>query len=361
MHVAVATVVHHPSDARILHRQIRALTEAGHQVTYVAPWEATETEPPEDVRAVDVPRAVGRRRFGAVRAARRQLRKTATNADVILLHDPELLFAVTFWRDRPPVVWDVHEDPAASLTDRAWVPGVLRPVLRFVVRVVERLAERRFSLLLAEESYTERFRGEHPVVANDTWVPVEPPERPGDTRVVYLGRISRSRGADELLALASRLPEPVRLELIGQAESNVEDELRRAHDRGELAWLGRVPNDEALARIDGALAGLSLLRDEPNFRGSRPTKIVEYMARGVPVITTPSPVAAEIVREHGCGVVVPFEDVGAVVEAVERLRTRPSDRAEMGARGYAAALEKFDWARTAPRFVEILEDAANSQ
>lgn len=39
MHVLVVTVVHNPSDARIRYRQIRALLEAGHQVTYLAPFE----------------------------------------------------------------------------------------------------------------------------------------------------------------------------------------------------------------------------------------------------------------------------------------------------------------------------------
>ena len=39
MRVVVCTIVHHPADARIYHRQIRALLEAGHQVIYIAPVE----------------------------------------------------------------------------------------------------------------------------------------------------------------------------------------------------------------------------------------------------------------------------------------------------------------------------------
>ena len=37
MRVVVCTIVHHPADARIYHRQIRALLDAGHQVMYIAP------------------------------------------------------------------------------------------------------------------------------------------------------------------------------------------------------------------------------------------------------------------------------------------------------------------------------------
>src|ERR1051326_7342723 len=49
---------------------------------------------------------------------------------------------------------------------------------------------------------------------------------------------------------------------------------------GGLHWHGFVPNEQALALADDALAGLSLLQDEANFRVSMPTKVIEYMARG---------------------------------------------------------------------------------
>ena len=93
--------------------------------------------------------------------------------------------------------------------------------------------------------------------------------------------------------------------------------------------------------VDGALAGLSLLQDEPNFRHSLPTKVVEYMARGVPVITTPLPAAAELARSHECGFVVPFGDARAAAEAVLELDRDASLRAKMGQRGHAAAYSSW--------------------
>lgn len=61
MHALVATVVHHPEDARILHRQIRALLDAGHSVTYIAPFRERNVTPWPEITAVDVPRAAGKR------------------------------------------------------------------------------------------------------------------------------------------------------------------------------------------------------------------------------------------------------------------------------------------------------------
>ena len=62
MRVCVGTIVHHPEDARIMHRQIRSLLDAGHEITYVAPFTDCNVTPDPRIPAVDVPRAVGRRR-----------------------------------------------------------------------------------------------------------------------------------------------------------------------------------------------------------------------------------------------------------------------------------------------------------
>ena len=55
MRVLIATLVHHPADARIYYRQIRALLEAGHQVTYIAPF--GEPGAPFGVRKKIIPNA----------------------------------------------------------------------------------------------------------------------------------------------------------------------------------------------------------------------------------------------------------------------------------------------------------------
>jgi len=113
--------------------------------------------------------------------------------------------------------------------------------------------------------------------------------------------------------------------------------------------------------VDGALAGLSLLQDEPNFRHSLPTKVVEYMARGVPVITTPLPAAAELARRHECGFVVPFRDASAAAEAVLELDRDSSLRAKMGQRGHEAAYSSLGWPSDARAFVAQLESWAQEK
>lgn len=358
MHALVATVVHHPEDARILHRQVRALLDAGHSVTYIAPFRACNVTPWSELTAVDVPRATGTRRLGALRGARAALAQHAPQADALIFHDPELLLALP--RNRPVTVWDVHEDPAASLLTKPWLPKPLRRPLGPVVRGFERGAERRMHLLLAEEGYRDRFRRTHPVVPNTTYVPERPPRPPGTDRVVYLGQLSMARGAAELVELGALLrPHGVRVEVIGAADDEARQLLRRAQQEDQIHWYGFVPNDQALRMVSGALAGISMLQDAPNYRHSLPTKVVEYMAHGLPVISTPNPPAEALVtgRPNGhSGMVVPFGDAQAAAEAVLRLRSDPALRSRYARTGHAIAREEYHWPVQAKAFVRRLEE-----
>jgi glycosyltransferase involved in cell wall biosynthesis len=357
LRVLVVTIVHNPQDARILHREIAAITAAGHEVTYAAPFEAYGSPHPPGLRSLDLPRALGRRRVGAVRAARRLLHREAPAHDIVLLHDPELLIASAGIHE-PPTVWDVHEDTAASVTLKPWLPGPLRRPTASAFRRLERAMERGHHLLLAEEGYAVRFRDQHPVVPNSTVVPavVQPP---GRDRVVYIGALSRARGALEMVQVGRLLAgSGVTLHLVGGADSEVRDALSVADASGDVVWHGFLPNDRAMALLSGALAGLSLLSDEPNYRHSRPTKIIEYLAWGVPVITTPTPPAVELVEAADAGVVVPFHDPSAVASAVLELAADPPRAQGMARRGHEAALRDHDWTRDGPAFVRQLEQWA---
>lgn len=361
MRALVVTVVHTPADARIRQRQIAALLDHGWQVTFAAPWSGYGIGSDPAVVAVDLPRAQGRRRLAALVAAVRLLRRAAATHDVVVLHDPELVLAAFAARSRGVVVLDVHEDTAAALMDRAWLPSPLRRIVGCGIAATERAAERRYHLLLAEHGYAQRFRWPHPVVPNVPPVPEVPAPATEPPRAVYVGRISVRRGAHELVEVGRRLrAEGVILDLVGPADDDVEPAVRAADSAGDLRWHGFLPNTHALALVDGAVAGLSLLHDVPNYRVSAPTKVYEYLARGVPAVTTPLPIPARLVSAHEVGTVVPFEDAPAAVAAILELAADPGRRRELGQRAHELASERYDWRVEGAAFVGHLERWATS-
>jgi glycosyltransferase involved in cell wall biosynthesis len=82
--------------------------------------------------------------------------------------------------------------------------------------------------------------------------------------------------------------------------------------------------------------------------------VMEYMAFGVPVVTTPNAASAELVREYDSGVVVPFKDPTAAADAVLELRDDPEHRHRLGNAGRAGAVRDLDWRDDGQRFSELL-------
>ena len=354
--VLVVTVVHHPEDARIRHREIAALLDAGIPVTYAASFTDHDVHPGTvpGLTTIDLPRAVGRRRLRAARAARAVVRRLAPQHGAVIVHDPELLVALAGLR-LPHLIWDVHEDTAAAIEVKGWLPPALRRPASAGVRLLERAAERSRHLLLAEPGYADRFSGQHVVVPNTTTVPATV-SLPQSNRVVYLGSVTVARGARVMVELGGLLHEQtdgaVTVEIIGPPR---DEDTRRILDdaaaRGHVRLHGFVPNATALGLVEGSLAGVSLLQDLPNYRHSTPTKIYEYLARGVPVVTTPLPVAEQLVEASGAGFVVPFDDAAAAAEAVLRLHEDRELARDLGRRGHAYAQAHHDWSSQSGAFV----------
>ncbi len=360
MRVLVCTVVHHTTDARVFRREIGALLEAGIDVTSIAPWPEDDRGGDAHHRHLPVPRAVGRRRLPAWRAARARIAAEAVDADLLLIHDPELLVVVP-WRElrrlHVPVVWDVHEDLAAALAVKAYLPALVRRLLVPVVHAVEHMAERRATLLLAETAYAARFRRSHGVVLNLPPVAASLPAGRRLRQAVYVGSITRARGLDAMLAMAPTLAaQGIALRLIGEAPSAADRE-RIAATPG-VRWEGAMPNAEALREVAASMVGLALLDDLPNYRHSMPTKILEYMANGCAVVTTPLPLARDVVGEDG--VVLPsFEHVAdAAARAVIALCADDDGREAMVRRAFTRVQRDYNWSVAGADFVAQLRAVA---
>ena len=91
-----------------------------------------------------------------------------------------------------------------------------------------------------------------------------------------------------------------------------------------------------------------------------PGKLITYMAAGLPVVAAADEAsdAVRLIRELGCGLVVPPGDAGALVGALHELRADPAAARERGLRGRAYARTELDPGRLLDRWVELLQDMA---
>jgi glycosyltransferase involved in cell wall biosynthesis len=323
----VVTTVHPADDPRIRERTVRSLG-GEFDVRYAARPPAPSAQGDHEWIPLEGSRPV--------RWLRALAQMTRGDVAVVSIHDPELIPAGLIARlvRGVPVVVDVHEDVPAAIRHRDWVPRWLRPSLSWFAARLLRLAERFCTVTLAEPGYRRLFRGDHPVFPNYPAGRSMPPPAADEGFVVYVGDVTEARGATDMVDAASRLVPPRTLVLIGRCPGDLASRLRtRAEAAGvDLDLAGWMPHPKAMARAAGASAGLSLLRDLPNYRHSLPTKVVEYLALGIPVVASDLPGTREGVGGLAGVRFVPPQDPAAAGEALgavvgdaalrEELRTR---------------------------------------
>ncbi len=335
--VLVVSSVHPPDDPRIRHKLVESLRRHA-EVTL-----AITTPGPADHEGFAVRVLSGGRLRRSLAASRLVL---AGGYDVISVHDPELLpAAVVSGMLGRRIVFDLHEDFPAQLAAKRWMPRRLRPLAAWAARGLLRLAEMIIEVTLAEAGYARRFRRPHPVfpnyLADNEIAPVAPADRHG---VVYLGDITTERGlllAVEALGHSHARPP---LTLIGRCSPELRTRLE-AMGRAcgvALRFTGFLPPREALELVAAHVVGISPLTDHPNYRHSLPTKLLEYLALGVPVVASDLPGSRQVVADLGGVVWVAPSDAVALGDGIDTVLATPAitDAAVAGADGVR---QRFRW------------------
>jgi len=173
----------------------------------------------------------------------------------------------------------------------------------------------------------------------------------GSRPLVYLGALDRARRIDFLLHVLARVRQDIPravLILAGDASEPADmDWLRREARRigvfDAVLWLGWQSAEQAWRYVKRAEVGLSPIPPGPLYDVSSPTKALEYMALGVPVVGTRIPDQAYVIETSQAGITVDYE-VAAFADAVIHLLLEPDEARAMGRRG--------------PRFIERERDYA---
>ena len=316
------TTVHRPRDVRIFHKEARAAAAAGGRA-----WVAAPREPIRRARRI----AAGWR---LARAAR------GRDADLYHVHDPELLPAA-LWLARAsgrPVVYDAHEYLGQTALTKRWLPAPLRrPVALASARAERGAAVRLAGVVTANEDLAARFAaaGARAVsVTNSPWTDdfPAPAPMPGAPVVLYVGGLGPLRGLEVMREAFPLVATPgARLVLAGPGDPGA---LPPGAEHLGPVDHSRVPGLLAEARV----AWIPLQR-HGNYDRAVPTKLVEAMAAGRPVVAGDLGRMGAMVRAAGCGLVVAPDDPAAHAAALDRLLSDAEEAARMGEAGRRAFVD----------------------
>lgn len=175
--------------------------------------------------------------------------------------------------------------------------------------------------------------------------------------IVYLGTLDKVRQIEQLFAMVQIIKADmpnIMLILAGDTE----DETHRAWLKQQAAahgvadqiyWTGWLPMAEAWRYVVSAEVGISSLPRGYLLDMASPTKAVEYMALGLPVVVNDNPDQAQVIAESGAGLCVPMSPE-ALAKAVLTLlnnaelcaKMRDAGRAYIAChRGYSTLAESL--------------------
>lgn len=273
------------------------------------------------------------------------------------IYDPELLPVARLiqWLLAIPVMYEVHENLYRKLDQKTRLQGpwLVRQFLRF-----DAMAQRHFHLIFTEHGYLDTYKNlRHPpvIVYNypelaflDTFRRPYAPN-PVAPEFFYIGLISLERAFDTLVAALAQLKNQIpqfTIHLFGRRTFSdaVMTQLPGFDTvHSNLRFYGYTRQADALPTAAHATAGLALLKPVGDYPESYPTKLFEYMALGLPVITANFPLYQAIVDKYRCGFCVDATDADQIAQALQYMIKHPDEARAMGARGRLAIETEYNW------------------
>ncbi|MEY2499785.1 MAG: hypothetical protein QOI07_119 [Verrucomicrobiota bacterium] len=179
--------------------------------------------------------------------------------------------------------------------------------------------------------------------------------------IVSIGRLIEKKGFTDLVAACAILHARRRVFQCGIiGEGPLEESLRAQISEAGLGKHVELSGPQSQAAIAKCLAhatvfALPCTREADGGMDNLPTVIMEAMAAGLPVISTPLAGIPEMVEEGTNGVLTPERDPTALADAIERLLGNPEEARTLGNRGREIAGERFSIQTSARQLQQLFE------
>jgi glycosyltransferase involved in cell wall biosynthesis len=175
--------------------------------------------------------------------------------------------------------------------------------------------------------------------------------------LVYVGRLARGRGLEELTAAFARtIGQRSDWNLVFGGDGPLQPELRAMAERlgvGDRIHCVR-PREEELPGLLGASTVFAVPAKDDHVVGRH---VGRAMACGLPILASDLPRLRGFVEPERNGLLVPACSIEAWAEAIQRMACSPTTRSRWAQTSRRIAEEKLSWPAVATRFEEVFGEA----
>lgn len=357
---------HADGDVRIFHKECVTLAEAGFKVSLVITNTTTRVE--DGVNIVSFPREENARLKRMTKTVYQTFKVAKKiNADAYHFHDPELMFVGILLRLKgKKVSYDVHEDVPKQILDKKWLgPKWVRYIISLGFRFFQWFSCLFFyHIFTATPEISKRFNSKktstlynYPIIKYLQEAP-ESDYNKTVPSVIYAGGLTALRGIKELILAIGKLEGKVELWLIGPWESETfQKECEGLAEYKHTVYFGKIPLKKVYEYYKIADIGAHTVYPSDRHLIGIPTKILECMGIGMPVILTDG----EYWRSF-FGDTVRFVDAldpQDMANHIQDLVDHPEQTQKMASSGKKFIIEKCSWEAEGKKLIKPYLNLSN--
>lgn len=291
-------------------------------------------------------------------------------AKIYHLHDPELLpLALILRLFRKKVIFDIHENIAEDIFDKDWIK--LKSLWYHLYNIAEYPVLKSATIILAEDSYLKRYKGRAKnlhVIHNYCDVDffkeykVEAINR-NKKNLFYSGILLLNRGILEIaeaIYIAKNKGHILHFHCVAELYTQVSEALVRLpfYDdiKSQFHFYGRLPLEESYTISKQCGIGLCIIHPMSNSIESYPTKLFEYMAVGLPSISSNFKLYKEVLEGNNCGTTVNPLDPQELAHSIIQVSQDEKEYINWSENGMKTVHERYSWKTEEAKLLRIYKE-----
>lgn len=199
--------------------------------------------------------------------------------------------------------------------------------------------------------------------ARKSWAETLDPARRPNLRICFFGNLGARRTRLDVMIEAIRLlPQPVRSRVqlvvcgVGDGSSALKE---AAHDIPEIVFPGWVDGPGIKALAATCSLGALPYPSDADFMRSIPNKAIEYLALGLPILTSLQGPVSDMIEKEGCGRLYRETDPADMARVIADILDHPAQLPALSANAARLYREKFLAAEVYGRYADLLAELAH--
>lgn len=178
--------------------------------------------------------------------------------------------------------------------------------------------------------------------------------------IITLSRIDDKKGLEYAIQSMPKIIEvypKAKLKILGDGHyrSHLEQLTAELGLEDSVEFTGLIPNTEVPTYLQNA--DIFLL---PSLYEGLPLTLLESMACGLPIISTPVSIAPDIIEKWNNGIIIPFKSANAIADAVITLLSNPELREKHAENSATAAKESMSWETVTNQYISLYQSIIES-